>query len=94
LGRFGFGARPNGPKPSTRDAWWTSQLAIAAANPTYTANPAVAAVGPQLTLTPAQARAWLVANGDEYGWDVMDERCLVTLGCNCSAPAASGSATS
>jgi hypothetical protein len=54
-------ARPNGPKPSTRDAWWTSQLAIAAANPTYTANPAVAAVGPQLTLTPAQARAWLVA---------------------------------
>ncbi len=40
-----------------------------------------------MTLTPAQARAWLKANGDEYGWDIMDQVCRTTLGFQMFSPA-------
>jgi hypothetical protein len=81
--RFSFGATPSmtdwiakhGP-----DAWWDSQVALGQAHSGYSACPEVAAQGPQLGTSPAQARAWLKANGHEYGWQVMDQLTRVTLG--------------
>ena len=89
LGRFGFGARPADRSAAfDPDAWFNGQVALARANPGYSAAPAVAsAVGPQMTTTPAQARAWLKANGDEYGWQIMDEVCRTTMGMQMFSPA-------
>jgi len=88
LGRFGFGARLSDRAGSfDADAWWTSQVAAAQANPGYVGAPNVAAVGPLLTQTPAQVRAWLKAQGNEYNWTAMDQLCVVTLGLQMFSPA-------
>ena len=63
------------------DAWWREQVAFGSgAGAGYGAYPAIAAQGPLLRQSPAAVRAWLKANGNEYGWDAMDQLTKVTLG--------------
>ena len=88
LNRFGFGAKPSDRGAAfDPDAWWNNQVAVAAANPGYSACPPVAAMGPLLTQTPAQVRAWLKAQGNEYNWTAMDQLVDVTLGLEMFSPA-------
>ncbi len=88
LGRFGFGATPADRHGAfDPDAWWSAQVAAATAHPGYSGSPTVAAVGPLLTQTPAQVRAWLKAQGNEYGWNAMDQLAVVTLGLEIFSPA-------
>ncbi|HEX2904192.1 MAG TPA: DUF1800 domain-containing protein [Jatrophihabitans sp.] len=83
LSRFTFG-----PDPASRtelqalgfDGWWARQLAAPSG---YAGQPAVAAVGPLLTMAPRDVRAWMKANGNEYGWDLMNQLTEVTLGLQC-----------
>jgi uncharacterized protein (DUF1800 family) len=89
LNRLTFGANPafrayvvhNGP-----DAWFTTQVNAGRKAAGYTSLPAVAAQGPLLSKTPAQVRAWLKANGNEYGWEAMDQLTRVTLGLQAWSP--------
>lgn len=84
LSRFAFG-----PDATSRvqlakagpDAWWREQVAFGTGKGAgYAAYPAIAAQGPLLRQSPAAVRAWLKANGNEYGWDAMDQLTTVTLG--------------
>lgn len=68
-------------------AWWDRQVQLGRDKPGHAAEPAVAAAGPQLTLTPLQSRSWLKTLGNEYGWDVMGQLTLVTLGLQVWSPA-------
>ena len=87
LSRFTFG-----PDPVSRqdlatlgyDGWWAKQLAA----PTgYAAHPGVAGQGTLLGKSPKDVRAWMKANGNEYGWDLMNQVTEVTLGLQCWSPA-------
>ncbi len=88
--RFGFG-----PTPGLRAAvakhgmrWWLSrQTWYGTHHSGYRAHAKVAAVGPQLGLSPYDARQWLIEQGNEYGWDIMDQLCQVTLGLQTWSPA-------
>ncbi len=42
--------------------------------------------GRLLTRSPAAVRAWLTANGNEYGWEAMDQLTRVTLGLQAWSP--------
>jgi len=87
LSRFAFG-----PDPASRadlaalgyDGWWAQQVA---APQGYLAQPAVAGHGPLLGLSAKDVRAWMKANGNEYGWDLMNQLTEVTLGLQCWSPA-------
>ena len=90
LSRFAFG-----PTQAARDwikakgvtAWYNDQVAIGRANLGYGANPVVAAQGPLLALSSAAAREWLKLNGNEFGWEAMDQLTRVTLGLQVWSPA-------
>jgi len=90
LSRLSFG-----PTPLTRayvaehgpDGWYRGQLALANKHQGYGGNAKVAAQGPLLSMSPYDLRQWLIANGDEYGWDAMDQLTEVTLGLQAWSPA-------
>jgi hypothetical protein len=87
LARFAFGDSPASRAELASygyDGWWARQLAA----PTgYAAHPAVAAHGSLLGMSPKDVRAWLKANGNEYGWELMDQLTEVTLGLQTWSPA-------
>jgi hypothetical protein len=90
LSRFGFGPTRTSRADVVRlgfDGWWADQLQQASASPGYSAHPAIAAQGPLLAMSPKDVRAWLKANGNEYGWDAMNQLTLVTLGLQTWSPA-------
>ena len=83
LSRCAFGPTTAGRAALTRtgpDAWYTTQVAAGARYQGYSGNAAVAAQGPLLSLTPFDVRAALAANGNQYGWDAMDQLSRVTIG--------------
>ncbi len=90
LSRFGFG-----PTPRTRAAvaknglqWWvTHQTELGVRQGGYRAHKGVQAVGRQLTLSPYDAQQWLAAQGNQYGWTIMDQLTQVTLGLQAWSPA-------
>jgi hypothetical protein len=90
LSRFAFG-----PTQAARDAvkakgitgWYNDQVALGKANLGYGAHPVVAAQGPLLAMTPAAVREWLKLNGNEFGWEAMDQLTRVTLGLQVWSPA-------
>ncbi|HTZ44117.1 MAG TPA: DUF1800 domain-containing protein [Jatrophihabitans sp.] len=87
LARFGFGDSPAARADLAArgyDGWWAHQLAMPAG---YAAHPAIAAHGTLLGLSPKDVRAWLKANGNEYGWQLMDQLTEVTLGLQTWSPA-------
>jgi uncharacterized protein (DUF1800 family) len=77
-----------GPTPRSRayigahgvTGWYNQQLAEGAKHAGYSGNAAVMAQGPLLAQSPWDVRQFLKANGDEYGWDAMDQLTRVTLG--------------
>jgi hypothetical protein len=87
LARFGFGAAPSSRADLTRlgyDGWWADQLSKPSG---YAAHAPIAARGPLLGMSPKDVRAWLKANGNEYGWDMFDQLTEVTLGLQAWSPA-------
>jgi len=83
LSRFAFGPTIESRswiEANGAQAWWDQQVALAQSTPLYSGNAAVAAKGTMLGLTPAQVRAQLKANGNEFGWDLMDQLTEVTVG--------------
>jgi hypothetical protein len=84
MSRFGFGIESKTRADLARcglDGWWQTQLTFSkGAGAGYAAHAAVAAQGPLLQQSPGQVRAWLKANGNEYGWEAMDQLTRVTLG--------------
>lgn len=90
LSRFAHGATAADLEAVRRDgcqAWWRAQVELGRTLPGHAALPAVAAAGPQLGLTPLQTRDWLRSLGREYGWDVMGQLTLVTMGLQVWSPA-------
>jgi hypothetical protein len=83
LSRFSFGATPTlrawvnkyGP-----DAYYRMMVTRGSTYRGYSGNPHVAALGPLLSKSPYDVRQWLKSQGDEYGWDAMDQLTQVTLG--------------
>jgi hypothetical protein len=83
LSRFAFG-----PTASSRSwvakygasAWYNRQVEAAATYRGYGGNAHVAAQGPLLSMSPYDVRQWLKEQGDEYGWEAMDQLTRVTLG--------------
>lgn len=87
LARFGFGDSPVARAELATygyDGWWARQLAMPIG---YAAHPGIAAHGTLLGLSPKDVRAWLKANGNEYGWNLMDQLTEVTLGLQTWSPA-------
>lgn len=84
MSRFGFGIESKTQADIAHyglDGWWQFQLAFSrGAGAGYAGHAGVAAQGPLLSQSPAQVRAWLAANGNEYGWEAMDQLTRVTLG--------------
>ncbi|MDQ2957130.1 MAG: DUF1800 domain-containing protein, partial [Actinomycetota bacterium] len=94
MSRFGFGIEPRTRAELVSygyDGWWQRQVnlgkAAAAPGAQYTAQPQIAGQGPLLGKSPADVRAWLKANGNEYGWELMDQLTRVTLGLQAWSPA-------
>ncbi|MGI8667565.1 MAG: DUF1800 domain-containing protein [Jatrophihabitans sp.] len=94
MSRFGFGIESQTRAELVKygyDGWWARQLALGKAAGTpgtaYTGHAQVAAQGPLLTRNPVDIRSWMKANGNEYGWDLMDQLTLVTLGLQAWSPA-------
>lgn len=94
MSRFGFGIGAQAKAELASygyDGWWQRQLdlgrAAGAPGAGYSAQPQVAAQGPLLALNPAEVRAWLKTNGNEYGWELMDQLTVVTLGLQAWSPA-------
>jgi hypothetical protein len=77
-----------GPTQASRDtvkshgiaAWYKQQIAAGTTYRGYSGHAKVAAQGPLLSKSPWEVREYLKANGDEYGWDAMDQLTRVTLG--------------
>jgi uncharacterized protein (DUF1800 family) len=90
LSRFAFG-----PTDTDRaylhkhgaDAWIRLQVNRGKRAPGYAANRHVAAQGPLLRKSPYDVRQWLKHNGNEYGWEAMDQLARVTLGLQVWSPA-------
>ncbi|MGN6605514.1 MAG: DUF1800 domain-containing protein [Jatrophihabitans sp.] len=83
LNRLAFGPTPGHRAWIAKhgiDAWFVAQVSAGRSQPIYAGNAKVAAVGPLLKLNPADLRDWLTNNGDEYGWDAMDQLTRVTVG--------------
>ncbi|MTD13849.1 DUF1800 family protein [Nakamurella sp. YIM 132087] len=83
LSRFSYGATTATLNYVTKygaEAWWNDQVSRGKLYPGYSASPRVAATGTLLNKTPAQVRAWQKSNGNEYGWDLMNQVTRVTLG--------------
>jgi hypothetical protein len=84
MSRFGFGIEAKTRADLAHyglDGWWQFQLSFSrGAGAGYAGHAGVAAQGPLLRQNPAQVRAWLAANGNEYGWEAMDQLTRVTLG--------------
>lgn len=60
--------------------WYGQQVAAASTYRGYSGSAAVAVQGPLLSQSPWEVRQYLKANGNEYGWDAMDQLTRVTLG--------------
>jgi hypothetical protein len=77
-----------GPTPSDRarlaalgpDGWFAEQVALGTAHQGYRGNPAVSFHAKLLRMSPYDLRQWLIANGNEYGWDALEQLTEVTLG--------------
>jgi len=91
MSRFGFGI-----EAKTRaelvaygyDNWWQRQLSFGLGSYAgWAGRPDVLAQGPLLKLSSKDVRAWLKANGNEYGWDLMDQLTTVTMGLQAWSPA-------
>ena len=91
MSRFGFGI-----EAKTRaelvaygyDTWWQRQLSFGlGAYAGWKGRPDVLAQAPLLSKTPKDARAWLKANGNEYGWELMDQLTTLTMGLQAWSPA-------
>ena len=84
MSRFGFGIEAKTRADLAHyglDGWWANQVAFGrGAGAGYAGHAGVAAQGPLLKNNPAAVRAWLKANGNEYGWEAMDQLTRVTLG--------------
>ena len=84
MSRFGFGIESKTRADLAHygfDGWWQNQLTFSRGpGAGYAGHAGVAAQGPLLQMSPAQVRAWLAANGNEYGWEAMDQLTRVTLG--------------
>jgi hypothetical protein len=83
LSRFAFG--PTGSartwvKKYGADAFYKGQVAAATTYRGYGGQRSVAAQGPLLSMSPYDVRQWLKSQGNEYGWDAMDQLTQVTLG--------------
>ncbi|MET3804082.1 hypothetical protein ABIB25_001068 [Nakamurella sp. UYEF19] len=90
LSRFAFGGTPatlNVLAHQGPTAWWDGQVALGRQYPLYRAHGRVSTVGPMLNMSPVQVRAALKAGGNEYGWEMMDQLTLVTLGLQAWSPA-------
>lgn len=62
------------------DAFYQLQVSRGTNYSGYRANKYVAAICPLLAENPYDVRQWLAANGNEYGWDAMDQLTHATLG--------------
>ncbi len=84
MSRFGFGIEAKTRADLAHyglDGWWQNQVSFSRGpGAGYAGNAAIAAQGPLLSKSPAEVRAWLKANGNEYGWEAMDQLTRVTLG--------------
>jgi hypothetical protein len=77
-----------GPTPSTRsyvtvhgpDAWYHNQVAAGSKYRGYSGQRSAQKQGPLLRLSPYDAMQALIKEGNQYGWDVMDQLSRVTLG--------------
>ena len=83
LSRFAFGPtaymRADVAKNGA-SSWYNRQVTAGTTHLGYSANTHVAAQGPLLSMSPYDVRQWLKAQGDEYGWEAMDQLTRVTLG--------------
>jgi hypothetical protein len=61
-------------------AWISAQITAGSTYAGYTGDPAVAGQVTLLGKTPAQAYAWLTTNGNQYGWEVMNQLTQTTVG--------------
>jgi hypothetical protein len=91
MSRFGFGI-----EAKTRaelvaygyDLWWQRQLSFGVgAYAGWAGRPDFVANAPLLAKTPKDVRAWLKANGNEYGWEMMDQLTTLTMGLQAWSPA-------
>lgn len=84
MSRFGFGVEAKTRASLAHygwDGWLAQQLAYSRApGAGYAGHAGIAGQGPLLRQSPAAVRAWLKANGNEYGWEAMDQLTRVTLG--------------
>jgi hypothetical protein len=83
LSRFSFGPTPASRAYVTKygpDAYYRSMVIRGNTYRGYGGHASVAAVGPLLSKSPYDVRQWLKAQGNEYGWDAMDQLTKVTLG--------------
>jgi uncharacterized protein DUF1800 len=72
----------NGP-----DAWYKQQVGYGKTYQGYHGSTSVAAQGPLLSKSPYDVRQWLKAQGNEYGWDAMDQLTRVSIGLQGWSPA-------
>ncbi len=90
LSRFGFGPTPRTRAAVTKNglqSWVDNQIELGVRQGGYRAHKGVQAVGRQLTLSPYDAQQWLGAQGNQYGWTIMDQLTQVTLGLQAWSPA-------
>ncbi|MDT4906899.1 MAG: hypothetical protein QOI69_140 [Pseudonocardiales bacterium] len=83
LSRLAFGPTKNSRADITANgirAWYLKQVTAGTTHPGYSGHAAVAAQGPLLGKSPWAVRQYLKANGNEYGWDAMNQLTRVTLG--------------
>jgi uncharacterized protein (DUF1800 family) len=83
LARCTFGATPEDRSTLTSlgpDAWFAQQVTLGKQYRGYHGRREVFARAKLLRMTPYDLREWLIANGNEFGWDAMDQLAEVTLG--------------
>ena len=62
------------------DAWFAQQVALGRQKSGYRGRPEVCARAKLLRMSPYDLREWLRTNGNEYGWDALDQLSEVTIG--------------
>ena len=83
LSRFAFGPTAEGRAYVAEhgvQGWYDKQLEYAGTYRGYEGNGHVAALGPLLAMSPYDVREYLREQGNEFGWDAMDQLTQVTLG--------------